>query len=167
MYVYIKFISEDINNKENVKGLFFLIFEYVMLIHFYSVLEFLLYLIIWHCIIAGDPSPTLDHLNKLIAFSTKTIEINFKQASISAMVVISLFMEPYLNVIKISVCNLEDLEVNFFNFVATKQNNLFQTAGSKQECWIHNPQMCQVILNAYILSLYVINVILHTEYFIL
>ena len=46
MYVYIKFISEDINNKENVKGLFFLIFEYVMLIHFYSVLEFLLYLII-------------------------------------------------------------------------------------------------------------------------
>ena len=102
----------------------------------------------------------MDHLNKLIAFSTKTIEINFKQASISAMVVISLFMEPYLNVIKISVCNLEDLEVNFFNFVATKQNNLFQTAGSKQECWIHNPQMCQVILNAYILSLYAINVIL-------
>ncbi|KAG5345547.1 MALT1 protein, partial [Acromyrmex charruanus] len=90
-----------------------------------------------------DPSPTLDRLNKLIAFSTKSIEINFKQASISAMVVISLFIEPYLNVIKISVCNLEDLEVNFFNFVATKRNNLFQTAGSKQECWIHNPQMCQ------------------------
>lgn len=156
MYTYIKFIiSEDINNKENVnnnKNVSFFKFISCFLIcyaytHFYLMLKFLLYLNVWHCIIAGDPSPTLDHLNKLIAFSTKSIEINFKQANISAMVVISLFMEPYLNVIKVSVCNLEDLEVNFFNFVATKQNNLFQTAGSKQECWIHNPQMCQVILN--------------------
>jgi len=89
-------------------------------------------------------SSMLDYLNKLITFSTKSFEINFKQAGISAEVVISLFMEPYLNIIKISVCNLEGLEVNFFNSVPTKQNNLFQTADSKQECWIHNPQICQV-----------------------
>lgn len=90
-----------------------------------------------------DPSPALNHLNKLIGFSTKSFEIIFKQAGISAKVVISLFMEPYLNIIKISVCNLEELEVNFFNSVPTKQNNLFQTAASKQECWMHNPQICQ------------------------
>lgn len=90
-----------------------------------------------------DQSPTLNDFNKLIDFSTKSFEINFKQAGISTKGVISLFMEPYLNIIKISVCNLEDLEVNFFNSVPTKQNNLFQTAGSKHECWIHNPQICQ------------------------
>lgn len=95
--------------------------------------------------ITGDLSPVLDYLNKLIAFSTKSFEINFKQAGISAKVVISLFMEPYLNIIKISVCNLDDLEVNFFNSVPTKQNNLFQTTSSKQECWLHNPQICQVL----------------------
>ncbi|XP_011864707.1 PREDICTED: mucosa-associated lymphoid tissue lymphoma translocation protein 1-like isoform X2 [Vollenhovia emeryi] len=90
-----------------------------------------------------DLSPALDRLNKLIAFSTKSFEINFKQAGLSARVVISLFMEPYLNIIKISVCNLDDLEVSFYNSVPTKQNNLFQTASAKQECWIHNPQICQ------------------------
>ncbi|XP_032663908.1 mucosa-associated lymphoid tissue lymphoma translocation protein 1-like [Odontomachus brunneus] len=89
-----------------------------------------------------NPSSALNILNKLITFSTNSFEISFKQAAISAKVTISLFMEPYLNIIKVSVCNLEDLEVNFFNSVPTKQNNLFQTA-SKQECWICNPQMCQ------------------------
>lgn len=97
-------------------------------------------------IITENSSPVLNYLNKLIIFSTNSFEINFKQAAISAKVVISLFMEPYLNIIKVSVCNLkdDDLEVKFFNSVPTKQNNLFQTA-FKQECWIHNPQMCQVL----------------------
>ncbi|KAL0134814.1 hypothetical protein PUN28_001528 [Cardiocondyla obscurior] len=89
------------------------------------------------------PSSTLNHLNKLIAFSPKSFEINFKKADISAKAVISLFMEPYLNIIKISVYNLDDLEVHFFNSVPTKQNNLFQTASSKHECWIYNPQISQ------------------------
>lgn len=95
-------------------------------------------------IITGNPSSALNNLNKLIAFSTNTFEISFKQAAISAKVTISLFMEPYLNIIKVSICNLEDLEVNFFNSVPTKQNNLFQTA-PEQECWICNPQICQVL----------------------
>jgi len=99
---------------------------------------------IYNIILIVDSSSILNHLNKLITFSTKSFEISFKQAGISAEVVISLFMEPYLNIIKISMCNLEDLEVNFFNSVPTKQNNLFQTVDSKQECWIHNPQICQV-----------------------
>lgn len=86
----------------------------------------------------------MNHLNKLIAFSTKSFEINFKQADISAKVIISSFMDPYLNIIKISVHNLDEFEVNFFNSVPIKQNNLFQTAGSKQECWLHNPQICGV-----------------------
>lgn len=86
----------------------------------------------------------MSHLNKSIAFSTKYLEINFKQADISAKVTISLFMEPYLNIIKVSICDLEDLEVNFFNSMPTIPNNLFQTA-FQQECWIHNPQNCQVL----------------------
>ncbi|EZA48955.1 hypothetical protein DMN91_011416 [Ooceraea biroi] len=90
-----------------------------------------------------DPTPALSRLNKLIAFSTKSLEINFKQADVSAKAVISLFQEPYLNIIRISMCNLDNLEVNFFNSVPTQRNNLFQTASSKHECWIHNPQMCQ------------------------
>lgn len=98
-------------------------------------------------IVTGDLSPALDHLNKLIAFSTKSLEISFKRASISTKIIISLFMEPYLNVIKISVCNLDNLEVNFYNSVPTRQNNLFQTA--KKECWIHNPQICKVLTCKY------------------
>ncbi|XP_024890519.1 mucosa-associated lymphoid tissue lymphoma translocation protein 1-like isoform X2 [Temnothorax curvispinosus] len=90
-------------------------------------------------------SPALKCLNKLIAFPSKSFEINLNQAGISAKVNISLFMEPYLNIIKISVCNLDDLEVNFFNSVYTKQNKLFQTANSKA-CWIHNPQIYQGLL---------------------
>lgn len=103
-----------------------------------------MYIVYVFLIIAGNPSPILNDLNKLITFSANSFEISFKQAAISAKVTISLFMEPYLNVIKVSVCNLEDLEVNFFNSIPTKRNNLFQTA-SKQECWICNPQMCQVL----------------------
>lgn len=95
-------------------------------------------------IIAGNSSSALNNLNKLISFSTNSFEISFKQAALSAKVTISLFMEPYLNIIKVSVYNLEDLEVNFFNSIPTKQNNLFQTV-SKQECWIYNPQICQVL----------------------
>ncbi|XP_012223314.1 mucosa-associated lymphoid tissue lymphoma translocation protein 1 homolog [Linepithema humile] len=90
-----------------------------------------------------DPSPALNHFNKLIAFSTKSFEISFKQAGISAKATISLFMEPYLNIIKISMRNLESMEAHFFNSVPTKRNNLFQTTSLKQECWIHNPQICQ------------------------
>ncbi|XP_071569468.1 mucosa-associated lymphoid tissue lymphoma translocation protein 1 [Temnothorax nylanderi] len=92
-----------------------------------------------------DLSPALKCLNKLIAFPSKSFEINLNQAGISAKVDISLFMEPYLNIIKISVCNLDDLEVNFFNSVYTEQNKLFQTANSKV-CWIHNPQIYQGFL---------------------
>ncbi|XP_050450333.1 mucosa-associated lymphoid tissue lymphoma translocation protein 1-like [Cataglyphis hispanica] len=90
-----------------------------------------------------DPTPMLNNFNNLIAFSNKSFEISFKRTGIVAKGTISLFMEPYLNVIKISICNLEDLEVNFFNFVPIKRNNLFQATGFKQECWIHNPQICQ------------------------
>lgn len=86
----------------------------------------------------------LNKLNKLITFSNKSFEICFKRTGITAKCTISLFMEPYLNVIKVSVHNLEDLEVNFFNSEDVTPNNLFQDKNSKNECWIHNPQKCQV-----------------------
>ncbi|XP_072756297.1 mucosa-associated lymphoid tissue lymphoma translocation protein 1 [Anoplolepis gracilipes] len=89
-----------------------------------------------------NPSPMLNNLNNLIAFSNKSFEIIFPQTGIPATVTISLFMEPYLNVIKVSVCVLEDLQVKFFNFTRIKQNNLFQDMNFKQ-CWIHNPQICE------------------------
>ncbi|XP_012522759.1 mucosa-associated lymphoid tissue lymphoma translocation protein 1 [Monomorium pharaonis] len=84
-----------------------------------------------------DQSSALNDLNELITFSTTSFEINFSKAGISAKGVASLVMEPYLNIIKISVCNLEDLEINFYNYVSTKPNNLFQ---GSNECWIYNPQ---------------------------
>lgn len=86
----------------------------------------------------------LNKLNNLIAFSDKSFKICFKKIGITTKYTISLFKELYLNVIKISVHNLEDLEVNFFNYVKVEPNNLFQDKNSKNECWIHNPQKCQV-----------------------
>lgn len=83
-------------------------------------------------------------MNKLITFSNKSFEICFKKAGITVKYTVSLFMEPYLNIIKISVYNLEDLEVNFFNYKPVSPNNLFQDKNSKNECWIHNPQKCRV-----------------------
>ena len=59
-------------------------------------------------------------------------------------------MKPYLNVIKIKVLDLpnQDVEINFFNSIPTKRNNLFQDQHEK-ECWIHNPQINEVILSSY------------------
>lgn len=94
----------------------------------------------------GNSSPMLNKLNKLIAFSNKSFEICFKRTDITTKCTISLFMEPYLNVIKVSVHNLEDLEVNFFNSEDVTPNNLFQDKNSKNECWIHNPQKCQGLI---------------------
>lgn len=52
-------------------------------------------------------------------------------------------MEPYLNLIKVKVLDLENTEINFFNSVPAKRNNLYQDQ-HKNECWIHNPQVNEV-----------------------
>lgn len=49
----------------------------------------------------------------------------FKQANMSSRITISLFMELYLNVIKIKTHNLSNVEVKFYNSVPMKRNNLF------------------------------------------
>lgn len=85
-------------------------------------------------------SHIIDRLNELVSYSTQTINVLFKQANICSRVTISLFMEPYLNVIRIKVHDLPNVEINFFNSIPTKQNNLFQDQREK-ECWIHNPQI--------------------------
>ncbi|XP_054000117.1 mucosa-associated lymphoid tissue lymphoma translocation protein 1-like [Hylaeus anthracinus] len=84
------------------------------------------------------PAP-INYLNELVSFSTKTFDITFKQANICTKVIISLLMEPYLNLIKVKLPNLQNVEINFFNSVPTKRNNLYQKQ-HKKECWIHNPQ---------------------------
>lgn len=69
----------------------------------------------------------------------------FKQANICSRITISLFMELYLNVIKIKTHDLPNVEVKFYNSVPMKQNNLFQNV-YKKECWIHNPQLTEVCI---------------------
>ncbi|XP_076393850.1 mucosa-associated lymphoid tissue lymphoma translocation protein 1 isoform X2 [Megachile rotundata] len=85
------------------------------------------------------PAP-ICYLNKIIAFSTQTLDITFKQVNMSTKVVISLFMEPYLNLINIKVLDLQNIEINYLNSVPAKRNNLFHDQNTK-ECWIHNPQV--------------------------
>ncbi|KOC66870.1 Mucosa-associated lymphoid tissue lymphoma translocation protein 1 [Habropoda laboriosa] len=82
---------------------------------------------------------SIDYLNKLISFSTQTFDISFKQINMCSRVIISLFMEPYLNLIKIELVDLENVEINFFNYHRATRNNLYQNQ-HKKECWIHNPQ---------------------------
>lgn len=85
----------------------------------------------------------IDYLNKLISCTTQVIKVMFKQANMCSRVTVSLFMEPYLNLIKIKVLDLPNVQVNFFNSIPPKRNNLFQDQHRK-ECWIHNPQINQV-----------------------
>lgn len=88
-------------------------------------------------------SPSIiNNFNKLIAFPTRNVDIYFKQANIYGKLIISPYMEPYLNLIKITLLDLDGFEINFFNSVPTKHNNLYQNAQNK-EWWIHNPQVTQ------------------------
>lgn len=89
-----------------------------------------------------NPPTAITYLKKLILFSTKTQHVTFKQANICTKVTISLFLEPYLNLIKIRLPDLQNSEINFFNSVPTKRNNLYQDQ-HKKECWIHNPQISE------------------------
>ncbi|XP_029055046.2 mucosa-associated lymphoid tissue lymphoma translocation protein 1-like [Osmia bicornis bicornis] len=83
---------------------------------------------------------SISYLNKIISFSTQTLNITFKQVNMSTRIIISLFMEPYLNSIKIKVLDLQNVEINFLNYIPAKRNNLYQDQDRK-ECWIHNPQI--------------------------
>lgn len=100
-------------------------------------------------------SHIIDRLNELISYSTQTINVLFKQANMCSRVTISLFMEPYLNVIRIKVLDLPNVEINFFNSIPTKRNNLFQDQHEK-ECWIHNPQINEVIISNYYKNFYML-----------
>ncbi|XP_076620138.1 mucosa-associated lymphoid tissue lymphoma translocation protein 1 isoform X1 [Colletes latitarsis] len=88
----------------------------------------------------NKPPASISYLNELISFSTKTLDVTFKQANICTKVTISLFMEPYLNLIKVKLLDLQNVEINFFNSVPAKRNNLYHKQ-HKKECWIHNPQI--------------------------
>ncbi|XP_043602140.1 mucosa-associated lymphoid tissue lymphoma translocation protein 1-like isoform X3 [Bombus pyrosoma] len=82
----------------------------------------------------------INYLSELISYSSQTIDVLFKQARMCSRVKISLFMEPYLNIVRIKVLDLPNVEINFFNSIPAKRNNLFQDQHEK-ECWIHNPQI--------------------------
>lgn len=84
-----------------------------------------------------NPLPMLTNLNKLIAFSKKSFEIRFSEADVTPKVTISL-MEPYLNVLKVSVYNLGDLKLDFLIPSTIKPNSLFY---NKQNCYIFEPQI--------------------------
>lgn len=52
-------------------------------------------------------------------------------------------MKPYLNVIKLNLCGIDDFTGNFYNSVAIERNNLFRSS-KKNEFRIHNPQINEV-----------------------
>ncbi|CAL7937014.1 unnamed protein product [Xylocopa violacea] len=83
---------------------------------------------------------SINCFSKLISFSTQTVNIIFSQINVCCRVTISLFMEPYLNLIKVKVLDLQNVDIHFFNSIPLKRNNLYEDQCNK-ECWIHNPQM--------------------------
>lgn len=88
--------------------------------------------------------PSIEKLEKLIKFPNEVADINFQQSGIKCTSTISQYLKPYLNFIQISLLDLDEKwEINFYNSVPTKHNNLFHCS-SKNKCWIHNPQTNKV-----------------------
>lgn len=100
------------------------------------------------CIISAALPNSIVQLEKWIKFSSKVTDINFQQTGVKCKAKISQYAKPYLNCIQISVIDLDDKwEVNFFNSVHTKRNNLFKCA-SKNKCWLQSPEINGVIVNS-------------------
>ena len=79
----------------------------------------------------------------MIAFPEKIINISFEKCEIKGSVLVSRFMKPYLNIVKVSLLNVEDYDVNFYNSVPSEKNDLYQNP-NKKECWVHSPQLSKV-----------------------
>ncbi|XP_017879277.1 mucosa-associated lymphoid tissue lymphoma translocation protein 1-like isoform X1 [Ceratina calcarata] len=77
------------------------------------------------------------YTEKLMSFTTQTVEVTFEKLNVSTRVTISPFMETFFNLIEIRVIDLPDEEINFFS-TPTSRNNLYQD--QDKVCWIHNPQ---------------------------
>ncbi|XP_029165871.1 mucosa-associated lymphoid tissue lymphoma translocation protein 1-like isoform X2 [Nylanderia fulva] len=87
-----------------------------------------------------NPSPMLNNLNELMAFSKKSFEIRLSEIDITAKITVSL-MNSYLNVLKVSVHYSGDLKLSFFTSATIKSNNL--SCNEHGKCYIFNPQICQ------------------------
>ncbi|XP_076760534.1 mucosa-associated lymphoid tissue lymphoma translocation protein 1 [Xylocopa sonorina] len=82
---------------------------------------------------------SINHFSRLTSFSTQTVNILFSQINVRSRVTVSLFREPYLNLLEVKVLDLQN-DIHFFNSVRLKRNNLYGNQNNK-ECLIHNPQM--------------------------
>lgn len=95
-------------------------------------------------IFQNELPPSIEKLKKIMLFPNKIVNINFQQTGIQCKSTISQYSKPYLNFIQVSLIDLDEKwEVNFYNSVPTKNNNLFRCS-SKNKCWIHNPQINKV-----------------------
>lgn len=73
------------------------------------------------------------------------IDISFEKCEIKGKILVSPFMKPYLNIVRIRLLNSDNYDVNFYNSVPSEKNSLYQNLKTK-ECWVHNPQFIKVSL---------------------
>ncbi|KAJ8679277.1 hypothetical protein QAD02_015064 [Eretmocerus hayati] len=86
---------------------------------------------------------SIQKLKNIMDFSKKVIDISFQQTRIECKAIISPYSKPYLNFVQVSLLDVDEMcEINFYNSVHSKRNNLFQCT-AKNKCWIHNPQINQ------------------------
>lgn len=87
----------------------------------------------------NKPPPGFSKISQLIVFSEKIVDVTFEKCEIKGKILISPFMKPYLNIVRITLLNSDNYDVNFYNSVPSERNCLYQNLKQK-ECWVHNPQ---------------------------
>lgn len=95
-------------------------------------------------LLTGNLPKAIANLDKTIAFPRKVTEISFQQTGIKCKVTISQFVKPFFNIVQVALSELDEkYDINFYNSVHTKRNNLFQSS-DKYKCWLHSPQVKEV-----------------------
>ncbi|XP_058808330.1 mucosa-associated lymphoid tissue lymphoma translocation protein 1-like [Phymastichus coffea] len=88
----------------------------------------------------GNLPKAIENLEKTVTFPSKVIEINFQKTGIKCKATISQLIKPYFNVVQVTLSDLDEkYDINFYNSVHTKRNNLFQSS-NKYKCWLYSPQ---------------------------
>lgn len=87
----------------------------------------------------NKPPSAFSKIIQLISFPEKIIDITFEKCEIKGKILVSSFIKPYLNIIRICLLNTDNYDVNYYNSVPSETNSLFQNL-KKKECWVHNPQ---------------------------
>lgn len=85
---------------------------------------------------SGQPTEYVSILDRLTKFEPKTVPIKFKKCNVSCEVTIQPQQPPFLNVLLLSISNLENWHVKFEN----PHNELVELSQTGTECVVYNPQ---------------------------